>query len=122
MTSTIQQNAAAPVARLRADRRCFDGVLLAGLAGVFLVNALVSVLQPSDFTGLVERSLLGRWFPIVTGDWMAWTIGINDGLLSLCLVTAIWSPRVRPLVLAWAGLWLLAVTIIKVTSLQAFGG
>jgi hypothetical protein len=92
------------------------------LAGVFLVNALVAVLQPSDFTELVDRSLLGRWFPAVTGSWIAWAIGVNDLLLGLCLVTAIWSRRIRPLVLVWAAAWLLAVTVVKVTSLRAFGG
>jgi hypothetical protein len=93
-----------------------------GLAGVFLVNALVAVLQPSDFPGLVGRNLLGHWFPVVTGEWMAWTIGLNDLVLGLGLVAATRSRRARPLVLAWAGAWLLAVTVIKVTSLHAFGG
>ena len=38
--------------------------LLGGLAGVFLVNALVAVLQPGDFTHLVGRSAMGRMFPV----------------------------------------------------------
>ena len=96
--------------------------LLAGLAGVFLVNAIVAALQPSDFTGLVERSLLGRLLPVFTGDWMAWAIGINDCALGLGLVAAMWSRRPRPVILAWAGVWLLAVTIIKMTSLHTLGG
>jgi len=102
--------------------RWLEGALLAGMAGVFLVNAVVAALQPSDFTGLVGRSLFGRWFPAVAGDWTAWAIGINDGLLGLCLVAAVWSRRNRALVLAWAGVWLLVVTLIKVTSLKALGG
>jgi hypothetical protein len=122
MTSTTGQQAATPIARLQVDRRLFDAALLAGLAGVFLVNAIVAALQPSDFTGLVERSLLGRVLPVFAGDWMVWAIGINDGALALGLVTAMRSHRARPVVLAWAGVWLLAVTIIKMTSLDAFGG
>lgn len=122
MTTTMPQHAAAPARRLELDGRTFEGALLGGLAGVFLVNALVARLQPSDFTGLVERSLLGRWFPLLTGQWMVWAIGVNDALLGLCLVAATWSRRVRPLVLAWAAVWLFAVTVIKVTSLHAFGG
>jgi hypothetical protein len=118
----MQQWPTTPIARLPAGRRLFDAALLAGLAGVFLVNAVVAALQPSDFTGLVERSLLGRLLPFFTGEWMAWAIGINDCALGLCLVVALWSRRARPLVLAWAGVWLLAVTIIKMTSLHAFGG
>ena len=56
--------------RFRVDGRWLEWALLGGLAGVFLVNALVAVLQPTDFTGLVGRSLLGRWFPALAGDWL----------------------------------------------------
>jgi hypothetical protein len=90
--------------------------------GVFLANGLVAVLQPSDFTALVDHSLVGRWFPMMTGGWLAWVIGINDVVLGLCLVAAIRSPRVRPIVFAWAGIWLLAVTLIKLTALRSLGG
>ena len=122
MTSTMQERPTGPVGRFGIDGHRFDRALLGGLAGVFLVNALAAMLQPSDFAGLVERSVLGRWLPAMTGDWMTWAIGINDTLLGLCLVAAIWSRRVRSVVLAWAGVWLLAVTVVKVTSLHAFGG
>jgi len=122
MTSTMQPQAVTPIVRLQAGRRLLDAALLAGLAGVFLVNAIVAALQPSDFTGLVERSLLGRLLPVFTGDWMAWAIGINDCVLGIGLVAVIWSRRARPVLLAWAGVWLLAVTIIKMTSLHALGG
>lgn len=108
--------------RRRLDARWFDIALLGSLAGVFLVNPMVAVLQPSDFTHLVERSAIGRQFPEFSGNWMAAVIGVNDLLLGVCLVAAVWSPRVRPVVLAWTGVWLLAVTVIKLTSLQAFGG
>jgi hypothetical protein len=122
MGSTVPQSLATSARRPRIDGRTLECALLAGLAGVFLVNALVAVLQPSDFTGLVDRSLLGRWFPALTGDWMAWLIGVNDLLLGLCLVATTWVRRLRPSVLAWAGMWLLGVTVIKVTSLHALGG
>jgi hypothetical protein len=112
MTSAVPQHIAESVRRFHVDGRALDGALL----------ALVAVLQPSDFTGLVERSLLGRLFPPVSGRWMAWAIAINDLSLGLCLVAATWSRHVRPLVLAWAGTWLFAVNVIKMTSLHAFGG
>ncbi len=123
MTTTTQR---VPVRTGRAlvpfDRRWLDGALLAGLAGVFLVNALVAVLQPADFTGLVDRSLFGRWLPLFSGGWTAWAIGINDGVLGLCLLAAIWSHRMRASILAWAGVWLLVVTLIKVSSLHVLAG
>ena len=122
MTSAIPQTCGWRVRRSLLDGRILEGALLAGLAGVFLVNALVAVLQPSDFTGLVERSLLGRWFPAVSGSWVVWAIAVNDLSLGACLVAVTWSRRVRPYVLAWAGIWLFVVTVIKVTSLHAFGG
>jgi hypothetical protein len=106
----------------RVDARFLEHVLLGGLAAVFLVNALVAALQPSDFLGLIDRSLLGRSLPVLTGDWMTWAIGINDFLLGAGLVVAIWLRRVRPLILAWSGLWLLVVTSVKLSSLHVFGG
>jgi hypothetical protein len=107
---------------MQVDARWSNAALLGGLAGVFLVNALVAVLQPPDVTGIVERSVLGRWFPIMRAGWLAWLIAINDLLVGLCLVASIRSPRARPTVLAWAGVWLLAVSLVKLTSLRALGG
>ena len=111
-----------PVRTRRLDTRWLDAVLLGGLAGVFLVNALVAVLQPEDFTNLVERSAMGRMFPVMSGTWMAALIGLNDLLLGLGLGLAVRISRIRAAVLAWAGAWLLAVTVIKVTSLHVLGG
>ena len=54
--------------RATADRaHLLDILLISGLAGVFLVNALVAWLQPGDFTELVERSLAGRSVPAMSG-------------------------------------------------------
>ena len=53
---------ASSAARASGDgRRALDTALIAGLAGVFLVNALIAVVQPSDFTRLVEHSQPDRW-------------------------------------------------------------
>ena len=108
--------------RGRIDARWLDAALLGGMAGVFLVNALVALLQPGDFTGLVARSAMGRAVPAMSGTWMAVTIGLNDLLLGLALGISIRLIRLRAYVLAWAGVWLLAVTVIKLSSLHAFGG
>jgi hypothetical protein len=91
-----------------------------GLAGVFLVNALVALLQPADFAQLVEKSAMSRWLHLGPGSWLVPVVGVNDLLLGLALLGAIWFRRAQPAVLAWAGSWLLAVMLIKLTSLQAF--
>ena len=65
---------------------------------------------------------MGRAVPAMSGTWIAVTIGLNDLLLGLALGISIRFTRLRAYVLAWAGLWLLAVTVIKLSSLHAFGG
>ena len=100
--------------------RWFDLTLLGGLAGVFIANGLVAWLQPDDFVDLVRDSALSGLLPVKAGAWVAWAIGVNDLALGLLLVAAIRFRRVRPPVLAWSGVWLLAVSVIKVTSLEVF--
>ena len=104
----------------RRNERWFEVALLGGLAGVFIVNALVAWLQPSDFVDLVKRSTLSDLAPFDTGRWLAWVIGLNDLVLGVLLVRAIRHRSIRPHVLAWSGVWLLAVTVVKVTSLDVF--
>jgi hypothetical protein len=109
---------AATKAIRRNNERWFEVALLGGLAGVFLVNALVAWLQPSDFVDLVKRSTLADLAPFDTGRWLVWVIGLNDLALGVLLVIAIRRRSIRPPVLAWSGVWLLAVTVVKVTSLD----
>ena len=108
--------------RGRIDARWLDAALLGGMAGVFLVNALVAVLQPGSVTDLVARSAMGRAVPAMSGTWVAATIGLNDLLLGLALGISIRFTTLRAYALAWAGLWLLAVMVIKLSSPHAFGG
>jgi hypothetical protein len=111
-----------PTRRPLRDRRWLDVTFLVGLAGVFLVNALVSVLQPDDFTGLVSKSAVGQSLHLSDARWLGLAIGINDTALGVLVLGAIWVERARTTVLAWTGVWLLAVTVIKVSALDAFGG
>ena len=121
MASTITSNE--HVARgVRGDVRTFELALLAGLAGVFIVNALVAYLQPNDFVDLVRSSLLADRMPVRPGRWLAWAIFGNDLALGLLLVASIRIRKWKAAMLAWSGLWLLAVTVIKVTSLDAVTG
>ena len=59
----------------------FDVALHVGLAGVFIVNALIAWLQPDDFVDLVRHSALAGLFPVEPGRWLAWAICLNDVLL-----------------------------------------
>ena len=67
------------------NERWFEIALLGGLAGVFIVNALVAWLQPSDFVDLVQRSTLSDLAPFEIGRWLAWAIGLNDIVLGVLL-------------------------------------
>ena len=98
----------------------FDVALHVGLAGVFIVNALIAWLQPADFVDLVRHSPLAGLFPVEPGRWLAWAICANDIVLGILLVATIRAGRNRAAVLAWSGVWLLTVTVIKVTSLEVF--
>jgi hypothetical protein len=122
MASTSAQHAAPPVRRLARHVQALELVLIAGLAGVFIVNAIVAVVEPSDVRRLLERSLVGRVIPAMHGRWVAWMVAVNDATIGAVLLATNWKPRARPLVLAWAGAWLLAVALVKLTSLEALGG
>lgn len=103
--------------RAVSHSRWLDRVFLGGLASVFLVNAVVAFAQPDDFTRLVARSTLGKWLHLAGSGWIGPLIAINDLLLGVAVITAVRFTRTRALVLAWTGVWLLAVTIIKLTAL-----
>ena len=55
------------------------------------------------------------------GGWLAPTIFVNDLVLGLGLVGAIWARHaVRAVILAWAGVWFFVVTLVKLTALNPF--
>ena len=111
----------APTAPRRVRVRVLEIVFLTGLAGVFLVNALVAVVQPSDFTSLVGKSAVADWLGISPGGWLTPTIFVNDLVLGVGLVAAIWARHaVRAVILAWAGVWFFVVTLVKLTALNTF--
>ncbi len=83
-----------------------------GLAGVFLVNSVVALVDPISFVKLMQGSLIGHFihsFAPFTA-----LIAINDGLLGLLILSGRWQSYV----LAWSGIWLLAVTVVKLTALS----
>jgi hypothetical protein len=98
--------------------RFLEMIFLVGLGGVFLANAAVAWVEPAGFTKLVHDSGIGRWLRLDHADGLIPLIGINDLVVGAAVLGAIWSrPTPRRVVLAWAGLWLLAVTLLKLTAL-----
>ena len=115
--AVAEEPAPTPPARVRV----LEVLFLTGLAGVFLVNAVVAAVQPSDFTSLVGKSAVADWLGISPGGWLAPTIFVNDLVLGLGLVGAIWARHaVRAVILAWAGVWFFVVTLVKLTALEFF--
>jgi hypothetical protein len=102
--------------------QALETLFIVGFAGVFVVNGVVAVLEPSEFTALVERSVVGRSAEVMSGRWIAWVIAVHDFALGALLLATVRVARPRPFVLAWAGAWLLAVSAVKLTALEALGG
>lgn len=87
------------------------GLFRIGFAGVFLVNSVVAVVEPDSFVKLMHSSIMGHF----VHNFAPFTalIALNDAALGLLLLSGRWQSYV----LAWSGLWLLAVTVIKATAL-----
>ena len=102
-----------------AHRHWLEIIFQLGLAGVFLANAVVAWVDPSSFVTLAKESGVGRWLRLGHAWWLAPVICVNDLVIGIAVLAGIWSSRApKRLILAWAGLWLLAVTLLKLTSLD----
>ena len=99
--------------------RWLEVLFVVGLAGVFLVNAAVAVVSPSDFTDLIDKSALAGTLHLTGSTWIAGVIFVHDVLIGLAVLATIWIPRrgIRLAILAWAGSWLLVVAVVKLTAL-----
>ena len=97
---TGARHSALPVRGLTLQLQPLEVVLVAGLASLFVVNAIVAVVEPSDITRLVERSVVGRVIPAMNGRWVAWVVAVNDLTVGAALLATMWIPRARPFVLA----------------------
>jgi hypothetical protein len=100
---------------LRIDAKVLDLVFLVGLGGVFLANGAVAVIEPRAFTTLVADSPLGRLFGDAT--WIAPIITVNDVLTGCAVIAVHRFRRLRMPVLAWAGVWLMIVALLKATTI-----
>jgi hypothetical protein len=99
----------------RIDGKLLDLVFLLGLGGVFLANATIAVIEPRQFTMLVADSALGTLIGDAT--WIAPIITVNDVIIGLAVIAAHRFQRLRLPVLAWAGVWLMIVTLVKATTI-----
>jgi hypothetical protein len=90
---------------------------LVGVAGVFLVNSLVAFVEPASFVALVSNSALGGMLEIINEKVLRLSIAVNDLLIGIALLLTIVMPQFRPMVFGWAGLWLMGVTLVKVSAL-----
>ena len=64
-----------------------------------MVNAIVALLEPSEFRELLERSLVGRVIPTMSGQWVAWVIAVHDLTIGVSLLATMWILRaatIRP--------------------------
>lgn len=86
-------------------------LLRLGLSSIFLVNSLTAWLDPSGFKKLLEASFLTHWMANHTT--LIHLIMLNDLMVGVLILLGRW-----PLwVFAWAGGWLLAAALVKLTAL-----
>ena len=84
-----------------------------GFAGVFLINSLTAWIEPAAFSALLNREPTALLTRAVGLEPLLALIAVNDLVLGGLILTG----RCKTYVLAWAGVWLLAVTVVKMVSL-----
>jgi hypothetical protein len=99
------------------ERAVLDASLLVGLAGVFLVNAVVAVVDPVAFIDLVAQSPAAHLLETRAGPLVGPAIAVNDFLIGTAMLAALKLRRLRSPALAWAGAWLMVVTVTKLFAL-----
>jgi uncharacterized membrane protein YphA (DoxX/SURF4 family) len=86
-------------------------LLRLGLSSIFLVNSLTAWFDPSGFKKLLEASFFTHW--MAGHATLIHLIMLNDLAVGVLILLGRW-----PLwVFAWAGAWLLAAALIKLTAL-----
>jgi hypothetical protein len=83
-----------------------------GYTSVFLVNSFTAILEPTGFETLMRDSFAAAFLGSSLTPWL-WFIALNDFALGVLILAGRW----RSAVLAWSGVWLLAVTVLKLSSL-----
>jgi hypothetical protein len=78
------------------------------------LTADATTVAPLSFEQLVAASPVGEL--LGHGAWLAPAIAANDGLTGAAVIVSHRLTWARPFVLAWAGLWLFVVTLMKLTT------
>jgi hypothetical protein len=81
-----------------------------GLGILFIANSIGAWYDTSSYMDLMRTSFLGRFI----ADLRPWVefIKYNDLVVGLLILSGLWPKYV----LAWAGLWLLAVAVVRFSA------
>lgn len=101
----------------RVSTPLLDTVFLVGLAGVFIVNAVIALLEPQGFVELVASGPMGGLATGPAEPLIGPGIAVNDFSIGLALLATQRYRGLRAGVLAWAGLWLMVVTVMKLAAI-----
>jgi uncharacterized membrane protein YphA (DoxX/SURF4 family) len=110
-TDHFQSDAPRPTTQTRDSDPLLALIFRIGFASVFLINAAIAVVDPGGFVKLMQGSFLGGFVRDFSP--FVWMISLNDFVIGVLVLSGRW----RTWVLAWSGLWLLAVTLIKFSDL-----
>ncbi|HEX8226962.1 MAG TPA: hypothetical protein VF572_03780 [Candidatus Saccharimonadales bacterium] len=97
--------------RLMSDA-ALSGIFRGGFAFIFLINGVIAWIKPADFIHLLESFPVASMLGFIPQ--MVMFTGLHDVVLGLLILSGKWQKYV----LAWAGLWLSLVTVIKLVSLM----
>src|SRR5687768_12557608 len=90
-----------------------DLALVAGLVTIFLVNAVLAVVEPDAFHRILSSSPLTRWTGIGGRRWGAAMIAVSDGTIASLLVATVCLRRGHRWALGMAGVWLALAAVLK---------
>jgi hypothetical protein len=108
---SVSHNYAARAQSGTLEPETLDRFFRFGFASVFLINSLIALIEPAGFIKLMQGSVLGQLIHNFTP--FVWIIALNDALIAALILWGRW----RAWILAWSGLWLLIVTLIKLSDL-----
>lgn len=84
-----------------------------GAAAIFVVNGIVGIVQPEDFTGILQVNVVGSQLSAELITSLVWLASIND----LALGAALISGQRQRLVYSWMVLWLCVIAGTKLMNL-----